>query len=136
MSKPLLLLVQAAGARLSREQLLDRYHSHTATCKACSRALGRIQTAVRAVLALAVASLVSFSVLMAAAVVQQGAAVQAVGSQQCVGGVVLAAARSRGAVPAWGALALALVLLVVRNVMQRMRVLLLEGEYPPPRNKS
>lgn len=69
---------------------------------------------------------------MAAAVMRQGA--QA--SQTSVGGIVVAAARSPAALPAWGTLVLALGMLGVRSVMQQMRVQLLEGEYPPPRNMS
>ncbi len=40
--------VQAAGPRLSTEQLLDRYESHTKHCRVCSNALTNTQRAITA----------------------------------------------------------------------------------------
>ena len=37
------LCTQRAGPRLDREQLLDRYHSHTEHCAACSGALQNVE---------------------------------------------------------------------------------------------
>lgn len=38
-------MLQAAGPRLSKQQLLERYESHTAHCQVCQTALGRVRLA-------------------------------------------------------------------------------------------
>ena len=57
--------LQAAGPRLDRDALRDRFHSHTANCKGCSTTLHSIQKA-RTILKYSIGSLVTSAAILAA----------------------------------------------------------------------
>ncbi len=65
--------MQRAGPRQSREQLLDRYHSHTQHCKACSGALRNVERGLQ--LSLWGGGLMTFAAAVYAAVALSGGAV-------------------------------------------------------------
>jgi len=96
----------ALPPRQSREELLDRYHSHTANCRSCSAALANL---VRARKALRVASLVSLAAC--AALVARSAPVYL---------AVVAGVASAG---------LALLREQLGDLVRKMH----QGPYPPPR---
>lgn len=70
---------QAAGPRQSREQLLDRYHSHTKNCKACSGALRNTRRGIAVVGFIGMAAALA-SAVAAAAALSGGAAAAQVGT--------------------------------------------------------
>jgi hypothetical protein len=66
------LCTQRAGPRLDREQLLDRYHSHTEHCAACSGALRNVERGLQ--LSLWAGYLLAFAAAVYAATALSGGA--------------------------------------------------------------
>ncbi|KAK9812641.1 hypothetical protein WJX72_001174 [[Myrmecia] bisecta] len=145
--------LQAAGPRLSREQLLDRYFSHTINCKICRRALTRVQWARSACKALAAVAAVAAATVAVAALAGPGdvAALHATTSsgggpwasvRQTVGGAILRAFLA--VIPAGepsllmalaaGLLVLALAATAGQHALRRLESKFITGTYPPPRN--
>ncbi len=141
--------LQAAGPRLDRDALLDRFQSHTANCQVCSGTLHTIQK-VRTALKYSIGSLaVSAAILAAVALSASNSSLQTAAAQQSTQGVFAAGGQlllsltkrvvgsgNPGAVMASGAfcVALAVVLLGVRGYLKGMENKFIHGVYPPPRN--
>lgn len=142
--------LQAAGPRLDRDALLDRFQSHTANCKACSKTLQTVQQT-RSLLKYLVGSLaVAAAVLAAVALSASNSSVQTLAAQQeAAGGILAAGGRALlsgiktlvgsgnpGKVMAIAAVcvALAVVLLAVRAYLSKLESKFIHGVYPPPRN--
>lgn len=142
--------MQAAGPRLGRDALLDRFQSHTANCKVCSQTLHTIQQA-RTVLKYLIGSLaVGAAILAAVSLSASSSSVQASVAQQeaswgifAAGGQLLLNVVRRivgsgnpGAVMASAAfcVAMAVVLLAGRAYLSKMESKFIHGVYPPPRN--
>ena len=141
--------LQAAGPRLARDALLDRFQSHTANCQVCSGTLHTIQR-VRTALKYSIGSLaVSAAILAAVALSASNSSIQAEAAQQTSQGVFAAGGQlllllsqrvvgsgNPGAVMASAAfcVALAVALLGVRGYLKGMENKLIHGVYPPPRN--
>lgn len=152
--------LQAAGPRLDQEALLDRFHSHTKYCKACTgalhntrwfiAALGAVQSAVLFVAAVAAAGAlyggrgVPLSGSAASQPTSAAHGAKALISQwftlQSAKG--LAALRSiTGALGgplniAVAALLIALCVLLGRRRLRKLERSFLAGDWPPPRNTS
>ena len=144
------MTVQAAGPRLSRDALLDRFQSHTANCKVCSQTLHTIQQT-RTVLKYLIGSLaVGAAILAAVSLSASNSSVQALAAQQeasrgifAAGGQLLLNVVRRvvgsgdpGAVMASAAfcVALAVAMLAGRAYLSKMESKFIHGVYPPPRN--
>ncbi|DBB17840.1 TPA: hypothetical protein ACH3X3_002860 [Trebouxia sp. C0006] len=141
--------LQAAGPRLARDALLDRFQSHTANCQVCSGTLHTIQR-VRTALKYSIGSLaVSAAILAAVALSASNSSIQAEAAQQTSQGVFAAGGQlllllsqrvvgsgNPGAVMASAAfcVALAVALLGVRGYLKGMENKFIHGVYPPPRN--
>ena len=142
--------LQAAGPRLGKDALLDRFQSHTANCKVCSSTLHSVQQT-RTVLKYLVGSLaVGAAILAAVALSASNSSVQALAAQQeasrgifAAGGQLLLNIVRRvvgsgdpGAVMASAAfcVAMAVVLLAGRAYLSKMEGNFIHGVYPPPRN--
>ena len=141
--------LQAAGPRLDRNALLDRFHSHTANCKGCSTTLHSIQKA-RTILKYSIGSLVtSAAILAAVALSASHSTAEVVAVEQgkngifaAGGGLLLKLARSfvgsgnPAAVMASSAfcVALAVASLALRAYLQTTADKFVHGVYPPPRN--
>ncbi|KAL3140600.1 hypothetical protein ABBQ32_005170 [Trebouxia sp. C0010 RCD-2024] len=142
--------LQAAGPRLDRDALLDRFHTHTANCKVCSSTLQTIQQ-IRSLLKYLVGGLaVAAAILAAVALSASDSSVQALAAQQeaarglfAAGGQLLlrgtkavVGSGKPGAVMASAAVCvvLAVVLLAVRAYLSKMESNFIHGVYPPPRN--
>lgn len=141
--------LQAAGPRLDRDALLDRFQSHTANCKACSKTLQTVQQT-RSLLKYLVGSLaVAAAVLAAVALSASNSSVQTLAAQEAAGGILAAGGRALlsgiktlvgsgnpGKVMAIAAVcvALAVVLLAVRAYLSKLESKFIHGVYPPPRN--
>lgn len=142
--------VQAAGPRLDRDALLDRFQSHTANCKVCSSTLHTIQQT-RTVLKYLIGSLaVGAAVLAAVALSASNSSVEALAAQQgssqgifAAGGQLLlnltrkvVGSGNPGAVMASAAFCagLAVVLVASRAYLSKMESKFINGTYPPPRN--
>jgi len=141
--------LQAAGPRLDRDALLDRFQSHTANCQVCSGTLHTIQR-VRTALKYSIGSLaVSAAILAAVALSASNSSRQAEAAQQTSQGVFAAGGQlllllsqrvvgsgNPGAVMASAAfcVALAVALLGVRGYLKGMENKFIHGVYPPPRN--
>ena len=141
--------LQAAGPRLDRDALLDRFQSHTANCQVCSGTLHTIQR-VRTALKYSIGSLaVSAAILAAVALSASNSSLQAAAAQQSTKGVFAAGGHlllslskrvvgsgNPGAVMASAAfcVALAVSLLGVRGYLKGMENKFIHGVYPPPRN--
>ena len=145
-----LTVLQAAGPRLEKDALLDRFHSHTANCKVCSGALHNIQRA-RSVLKYTIGTLaVSAAILAAVALSAANSPTQAQDLQQAqgkglwsaAGQLVLQLARkalgtsSPGGLMASAAfcVGLAVALVAARSYLEKTGDKFIHGVYPPPRN--
>lgn len=144
-------VLQAAGPRLEKDALLDRFHSHTANCKVCSGALHNIQRA-RSVLKYTIGTLaVSAAILAAVALSAANSPTQAYDLQQhaqgksmwsAAGQLVLQLARkalgtsSPGGLMASAAfcIGLAVALVAARSYLEKTGDKFIHGVYPPPRN--
>jgi hypothetical protein len=146
--------LQAAGPRLPREQLLDRFHSHTAHCKLCSTVLHRVQrtrTALKygaglliawAAVTAAVALGASSSIHEAASVAMQSGTGQHSGWFASLGMMLLRAAESilptgdPASLMASAATCVGIVLVMgaARAYLHQLENSFINGVYPPPRN--
>ncbi|KXZ51442.1 hypothetical protein GPECTOR_12g405 [Gonium pectorale] len=150
--------VEAIGARLSRQQLLDRYSQHTEGCASCQKGLKQVEAARAAAAAVTVAAgaLAVFCAAVAAAAATApaaatGAAAAAAAAATAPGGAVAALGVALAQVAAavagphdasgaghmlravvWAAVALAAALAGSR--LEELRRRFYEGVYPPPRN--
>ncbi|KAG2491183.1 hypothetical protein HYH03_010394 [Edaphochlamys debaryana] len=149
--------VEALGARLSRQQLLDRYSQHTESCASCQQGLRQIAAvrgAAAAVRTLA-GALAIFCAAVAVAAAAVGAPAAALGSLAApppagvLGVLGSALVRCAEAVAgpldpsgagqmlraaAWAALAAGAAAAVA--ALEGLRQRFYEGVYPPPRNVS
>lgn len=114
--------LQATGVRLTREQLLDRYHSHTANCRSCSTALRRTRLAKTAAKAAAIVCVVL------APVTATFSATSGTSHPWAL------AAGVTGQHVAAGLLVVAAVLAFVQLRFAALEQSFMVGSYPPPRN--
>ena len=143
-------VLQAAGPRLEKDLLLDRFHSHTANCKVCSATLHNIQKA-RTVLKYSVGVLaVAAAILAAVALSAANGPTQQELQQQLQGKGIWSAAgqlvlqlgrKALGSSSPSGMMAsaavcvgLSVVLLAGRGYLEKTERKFIHGVYPPPRN--
>ncbi|CAG9467686.1 unnamed protein product [Pedinophyceae sp. YPF-701] len=139
-------LLAAMPPAQSRTELLDRYGSHTAHCKACSGAKRNMEVAIKACRVASLACLAAAAALAAIASVG-GAAIDGVSGSDGLAARALAAAAGllapAGTTPveamgrAVGAGGAAVALELLRAAVRKLWMSMVNGEpdYPPPRNR-